>query len=163
MSEQESSGRNYYDNQFNSRIDDIRGDDRPRPQPASSSWGTRGGLGLGGFAVLVVIRLMVAGCVVATRSAYPESDASDGDQQPGYNSYDSYNRNSRSNDPEKRESEADFQRRQEEERRQDLARRAAERREPVYSEPAEDKNKPTTQPDRTRPRDDTRPRPNPRR
>jgi hypothetical protein len=163
MSEQPSSGRNYYDDQFNSRIDDIRSDNRPPPAPARSGWGTRGGLGLGGFGVLVLIRLMVAGCIVATRSAYSETDGAspDEDQQPAYNSYDSYNgnyRNSR-NDEQKRDRDAEFQRQQEEERRKDLERRAAERREPVYRDPPPEKTTPVTQPDRPKRKDDTKRRP----
>ena len=165
MADERSSGGNFYDDQFNARIDGIRGNNSPPPEPRSGfGWGRGGALGGSGLAGLVLLRLCVAGCISANNAAYQSQYYG---QQSGTSSsaYSDPWQQQEPSDPAKKQRDDEFQRRQEEERRQELARRAAEHRDPVFVEDPEPQKQPgttRTPPDRPKRKDDlTRPnRPN---
>jgi hypothetical protein len=68
--------RNYYDDQFNDRINQIAkpGAAPPRSSGSGSSgggWGLKGGLGGGAVVVFIVIRLVIAAARVGSSSSTP--------------------------------------------------------------------------------------------
>jgi hypothetical protein len=164
MAGERSSGGNFYDYQFDSRIGDIRSNNPPPPEPPRSGfgWGRGGAVGGSGLLGLVLLRLCVAGCITANNAAYQSQYY--GQQSGSSSAYadpSPWGQQQESADPEKKERDAEFQRRQEEERRQELARRAAEHRDPVVEEPDPQKQGGTskTQPEVIKRRSYPQPRP----